>query len=308
MPTWTPGVPARVRGDGVSVLRTVHPAWRWVYPPFLALTAASTVILFAVATETDDTFAWTVQPAVSAAFLGAGYASGFVLIALTTRVRVWAGARIALVTVFAFVLCTLATTLAHLDRFHFGRGGLAGAAAWLWLVVYLVVPVGMGVAFWLQRGVPGDDPPVRHPLPTALTVLLGVQAVVLVVVGAAILVDPERVAGGWPWVLTPLTGRAVGAWCLPLGLAAALAVRERDAWRLRAAAVTYVVLGVLHATVLVRFRDDIAWDRWGTWAYLAVLASMVVAGTWGWALGVGAAPPGAGADRPASTAGGTVGA
>jgi hypothetical protein len=274
----------------MSVLRTVHPAWRWVYPPFLALTAASTVILFAIATETDDTFAWTVQPAVSAAFLGAGYASGFVLIALTTREHLWSGARIALVTVLAFVLCTVATTLAHLDRFHFGRSGLAGAAAWLWLVVYLVVPVAMGVAFWFQYRVPGHDPAVQRPLPMVARVALVVQAVVLVLAGVALLVDPERVAEGWPWALTPLTARAVGAWCLPLGLAAALAVRERDAWRLRAAAVTYVVLGVLHATVLVRFHDDIAWDRSGTWAYLAVLASMVVVGAWGWVLGRGAAP------------------
>jgi hypothetical protein len=288
----------------MSVLRTVHPAWRWVYPPFLALTAASTVILFAIATETDDTFAWTVQPAVSAAFLGAGYASGFVLIALTTREHLWSGARIALVTVLAFVLCTVATTLAHLDRFHFGRSGLAGAAAWLWLAVYLVVPVAMGVAFWLQRRVPGRDPAVQRPLPIAARAALAVQAVVLVVVGAALLVDPESVAAGWPWALTPLTGRAVGAWCLPLGLAAAMAVVERDAWRLRAAAVTYVVLGVLHATVLVRFHDDIAWDRRGTWAYLAVLASMVVVGAWGWALGQGLAPPEISGARPGPASGG----
>jgi hypothetical protein len=80
----------------------------------------------------------------------------------------------------------------------------------------------------------------------------------------------------------------VGAWCLPLGLAAALATVERDAWRLRAAALTYVVLGVLHGLALVRFHGDVRWGQWGTWAYVVVLASMVVAGAWGRLLARGA--------------------
>lgn len=267
------------------MIRGVHPAWRWVYPPFLALTALSTVVLYVDADSTADRFAWTVLPPVSAAFLGAGYASGFVLIALTTRERVWAGARIAVVTVFAFTLCTLWATLAHLDRFHFGAGGLAELAAWIWLAVYVAVPIGMAVAFVLQHRVPGEDPPVLRPMPGLLRVLLAVQAVVLGLVGIALLVRPTWVEPAWPWALTPLTGRAVGAWCLPLGIAAALAMWEHDTWRLRAAGVTYVVLAVLHTGALVRYRDDVRWGEPGTWAYLVVLASMAVVGVWDRLLG-----------------------
>jgi hypothetical protein len=261
-----------------------------VYPPFLALTALSTVVLYLDAHGTAERFAWTVLPPVSAAFLGAGYASGFVLIALTTRERAWAGARIALVTVFAFTVCTLATTLAHLDRFHFGAGGLAEVAAWVWLAVYVVVPLGMAAAFVRQRSEPGVDPPVVRPMPRPLRALLAAQALVLGAVGLALLVRPTWVEPAWPWALTPLTGRAVGAWCLPLGIAAAIAVWEHDTWRLRAAAVTYVVLAVLHAGALVRFGDDVRWGEPGTWAYLVVLASMAVVGVWGRVLGAARGP------------------
>jgi hypothetical protein len=141
--------------------------------------------------------------------------------------------------------------------------------------------------------VPGTDPPVRRPLPSPLLGLLVAQAVVLGVVGATLLVAPSRIAGGWPWPLTPLTARAVGAWCLPLAVAAAMTVRERDALRLRAPALTYASLALLHALALVRFHDDVAWDRWGTWAYVLVLASMGFAGIWGrWLAGVADRRPG----------------
>jgi len=108
-----------------------------------------------------------------------------------------------------------------------------------------------------------------------------VQAVVLSVSGAVLLADPERILGGWPWALTPLTARAVGAWCLPLGIAAGMAVVEHDAWRLRSAAAAYVVLAVLHGGALLRFRTDVRWGLWGTWVYMAVLVSMAVAGVAG---------------------------
>ncbi len=259
----------------------VHRGWVPVYALFLLLTFVASVVLYGFSRDTDRWFAWTVLPPVSAAFLGGGYAAGFVLVAGTARERTWAAARAGVVTIFVFAVATLGATLAHLDRFHFGRTGAAGFAAWLWLAVYVVVPVAMAVMFLVQRRVPGDDPPVTRPLPGGLSVLLAVQALVLVATGVALLAVPARIAGHWPWAVTPLTGRAVGAWCLPLGVAAALALRERDVRRLRAAALAYVVLGVLHLVAVLRFRLDVRFGEPATWAYLAVLVSMVAAGGWG---------------------------
>jgi len=275
----------------VGPWRGVHPGWRPVFAAFLVLTLLATIVLYVLSRDTADLFAWTVVPAISAAFLGGGYASGFVLVAGTARERWWAGARIGVVTIFCFVVLTLAVTIGHRDRFHFDRSGVAGVAAWFWLAVYLVVTVAMAAMFVVQHRVPGTDPPVRRRLPTPLVTLLVVQALVLGVVGALLLVTPDLLAGGWPWPLTRLTGRAVGAWCLPLGIAAALAVREADVVRLRAAALTYTCLALLHGIALVRFHDDVAWARRGTWAYVVVLASMGVAGVWGWLLARGAAEP-----------------
>ena len=97
---------------------------------------------------------------------------------------------------------------------------------------------------------------------------------------------------------SPTTLLSVTSWSSPLGIAAGMAVVEKDAWRLRSAAAAYVVLAVLHAGALVRFHTDVRWGLWGTWAYLAVLASMVVAGVAGLlrARAVDASSPGHGAN------------
>ena len=47
------------------------------------------------------------------------------------------------------------------------------------------------------------------------------QAALLAVVGMALMAMPGS-ADWWPWQLTPLTARAIGAWCIGLAVVAAL--------------------------------------------------------------------------------------
>jgi hypothetical protein len=134
----------------------------------------------------------------------------------------------------------------------------------------------------LERRAQGADPAVAQPMPRGLAIAMTLQAVVLTVVGVSLLVVPTRVLDSWPWALTPLTARAIGAWCLALGFAAALAVHEKDLSRLRVAAITYVVFGVLQAGAIVRYRDDVDWDSAAAWLYVAMLAAITASGAFGW--------------------------
>jgi hypothetical protein len=268
-------------------VRTVLAGWRPLVWVFLALTLLSTASLYVAAESTDRLFAWTINPPLSAAFLGAGYASGFVLVVLTMRERLWARARLAYATVCLFVWVTLVATLLHLDRFHFDAADpWPRFFAWLWLVVYVVVPPWMTGLLFAQRRVPGNDPEVARPIPPGFAVVLALQAILLGGLGLALVIAPIRLAELWPWTLTPLTGRAIGAWLLALGFAAGLAAHERDLSRLRAAAVTYVCFGVLQAGALVRFSGDVDWDRATAWAYLAGLAAITISGGYGWLAGI----------------------
>jgi hypothetical protein len=259
---------------------------RWAWWPilwlFLALTALSTLLLYLFAPRTDELFAWTINPPISAAFLGGGYAAGFLLIVLTARDPVWARNRIGLVTVWVFIGLTLVATLVHLDLFHFDASpAWARFAAWLWTAVYVVTPVWMGGLFLLQRRAPGVDPPVRRTLPGAAAGVLVAQAVVLLAAGAALMLAPAWADRWWAWPLAPLAGRAIGAWLVALGFAAVLVVLGRDLGRAGAASATYVAFGQLQVGALVRFSGDVDWGRAAAWAWLVVLVSIIVMGLYG---------------------------
>jgi hypothetical protein len=238
--------------------------------------------LFVFTERTDRYFAWTVNPPLTAAFLGAAYWSSVGFELMAQRERVWANARIAVPAVFVFTALTLFVTLHHFDRFHHGDAFEVRTqiVTWIWVAIYVVVPVLMLWLAVVQLRRPGGDPPRVAPLPLSLRLLVGAQAVALLGVGASLLASPGDVAETlWPWTLTPLTGRAIGAWLLSLGVAAAHALWENDARRLRPAAVAYLLFGVLEFIAIARYPDTMSWSDSQTIVYVVFLATTFVTGT-----------------------------
>jgi hypothetical protein len=267
--------------------RAVHPGMRTLLASFAALTALATGALYVLAENTSETFAWTIDPPLTAAFIGAGYAAGFVLVVLSLRDPVWAHSRVAVLTIFVFVVLTLVATLLHINRMHFdddfgGLDALAKGAAWFWLVVYVVIPVAMAVLLVRQERTPGEDPPPNHPVPVALRFALALESAVLLVVGALIYLDPTTAAWVWPWDMPPFTARVVAAWLLAFGLATALAAVAGDLRRLRTAAIAYTVFGVLVLIAVARFPGTLDWDAAPTWIFVAMAVAVVLTGAAGW--------------------------
>jgi hypothetical protein len=259
---------------------------------FCALTLLAVGALFVLSDNTSETFAWTITPSVTAAFLGAGYAAGFVLVALSLRDPVWAHNRVPVLTIFVFVALTLVATLIHINKMHFdddfgGLSFLAKAAAWFWLAVYVFVPVAMLVALVRQERAPGDDPAPEHPVPRLLRAALGLESAVLLVVGLMMFVAPTTAPRVWPWALTPFTGRVIAAWLIAFGLATALAAVAGDLERLRTAAIAYATFGALVLVTVARFTGNFDWDDPPTWTFLVVTAAMTATGAIGWRLAPG---------------------
>src|SRR5260370_34738398 len=130
-----------------------------------------------------------------------------------------------------------------------------------------------------QGCTPGSAPPRTAALPGWVYVIVAVQAVVLLGLGIALFAAPLDTAPAWPWALTPLVARATAAWLISLGVAAAHALLERDARRLRPAAVGYVVLVVLQVIALARYPDRFASGSAAVIIYLLVLATMLLVGS-----------------------------
>ncbi len=239
--------------------------------------------LFVLTEQTEHYFAWTIQPPLTAAFLGAAYWASFVLEVMASREKWWDRTRIAIPTVLVFTMVTLLATLLHIDRFHFNSSEpIAVFASWFWLAIYVVVPPLLLVFLYRQLRVSGKDEPRLRGLPVWLRGLLGIQAVVLLGVGIALFLAPQIASVVWPWKLTALTARAVAAWLIGLGIGAGQAVYENDFARLRAAMMSYTFFGLLELLAVARYLTSIDWTAIQSWVYAAFLVSVLVVGVSGW--------------------------
>jgi hypothetical protein len=269
---------------------SIQPLIRMTTPGMRAMLLVASVLVFIVGIQlfimtdfTDRFFAWTVKPSLTAAFLGAAYWSSFILELLASRERIWARARIAVPAVLVFTTLTLIISLIHLDRFHMNVPDvITRSAAYAWLGVYAVVPLVMTILLVRQLKMPDGDPPRERPIPRWLIVILVVLALIMLFLGVGLLVAPQQFAVLWPWMLTPLTGRAVGAWLLGLGIGVAQVIREGDYIRARPVAISAVVFALLEFTALARYPGDMSWGDARGWFYLAFLVSMLLFGAYGW--------------------------
>ena len=238
--------------------------------------------LFILTEHTDLYFAWTIQPPLTAAFLGASYFSSFLLEFLASRETEWAKGRVAVPAVFAFTTLTLIATILHADRFHFNSPELlARFAAWFWLAIYAIVPIAM-LAIWIRQGrMRGEDSPRSFPLPPLMRIVLVIQSIVMLAIGVGLFVLPTSVSLFWPWKLTALTSRAVGAWSVGIGIAVLHSALENDFDRVKPGLVSYLSLGVLQLIALARYPADIDWMKSAGWIYLLFVVSVFLVGLYG---------------------------
>ncbi len=240
--------------------------------------------LFVFPLRTADWFAWTIDVPMTAVFLGASYWASAVLEVAGARSASWSRARLAVWTVLVFTTLTLVVTLVHLDKFQLGAQNPSSARGITvgWLAVYAVVPVAMVTLILLQSRradrVVSTRPRERpHP---ALRWLLVALAVVLLGLGVALLLAPLEAARLWPWPLTELTGRAVGAWLVGLGWAAAHARLIDDLPSIRPLGLTGATFVLLQAVALVRYGDALTWSSPTATGYVVGLGAIGLVSGW----------------------------
>jgi hypothetical protein len=116
----------------------------------------------------------------------------------------------------------LIATLIHLDRFFVDRIGF-----WVWLAVYLFLPFGLPIAWWLNKNY--AIPPRANELQFSKNIvyIAPLISAVLFVLAVVLIFNPSFSASFWPWNLTPLMSRVIGGWILFLASAALSLVFER---------------------------------------------------------------------------------
>jgi hypothetical protein len=246
---------------------------------FAALALIAGVLLFGLSEDTDRFFSWTIEPPLTAAFLGASYWAACVLIAWAAHQRLWTMARATMAPVLVIAVLLLIATLIYLDRFH-----MDSVFGWFWLIVYLIVPPALVILLVRQLRAPGSDSVRGRRLPSTLRVVLVLQAATMLAAGIALFAAPAHADALWPWQLTPLTARAVGAFLIGFGVAAAHAAVESDLARFEGPALAYTALGVLQLAALALHSGDLTGASIDTWVYVGFLASVILVGAYASAL------------------------
>ena len=144
----------------------------------------------------------------------------------------------------------------------------------------IVVPLLLFLT-WSQVRRSGQVGDRDRPLPGWLRAVLCLQALVMLALGAALFAAPIGASSLWPWALTPLTGRAIGAFLVGFGAAAAFAVAENELGRLHGAALAYATLGALELAAAALYGGDFTASAAGVALYLAVCVSVLAVGLYG---------------------------
>ena len=238
--------------------------------------------LYFLSERTDTYFSWTINPPLTAAFLGAGYLASFLTELLAARESLWARARIAVPGVLVFTILTSIVTFIHLDKFHLDSPVfITQAGTWVWMIIYITVPIALAILWAIQTRQSGTDPSRTATLPAWMLIILIVQGAIMLLFGIAMLLFPELTIPLWPWKLSALTSRAIGAWGVGIGVIVLHASWENDWARLWPMFTGYLVYGSLQAINLLRYPDVVDWPRFSALAYTMFVVSVLLIGAYG---------------------------
>jgi hypothetical protein len=238
--------------------------------PFLA---AASILLYLFPTRTEELFAWTINPPLTAMFLASAYIGGiwfFVGVLLASR---WHRVAAGFPAVVVFSILLAVATLMHWDRFHHGHISFI-----TWAILYLTTPFLVLIALVANSRVyTGRLERQDYEIPLLgrlLPILIGLCALAT---GVLLYASPESLISVWPWELTPLTSRVVAAvLTLPGMVNLWLIIESRwSSFRLLFQAQWISLAFICLALILA--RGDLNWSRPATaWFVTGMIASLVV--------------------------------
>ncbi|WP_344809868.1 hypothetical protein [Microlunatus ginsengisoli] len=238
--------------------------------PFLVL---AFVVLYVFPGETGRLFAWPIKATMTSMTLASAYLGGvyfFTRVALPSGPRGWHQVSTGFVAVAVFATLLGIATVAHWQLFSHDK-----LAFWLWAGLYLTTPF-LVVGGWLaNRRSAGPGPADGQLLDVRAARAIGVVGGLALLQGIVLFVAPAIMIPHWPWPLTPLTARVVGAiFCL--GCAGLRTWRDR---RWSSIALLLDVSVIMIAAILlaaIRARHEFDPTRPLTWllaaGFVAVLA------------------------------------
>ena len=260
-----------VRDD--RVLRTT----RWLAAFIAPFLLVAFVLLYVFPSRTGRLFAWPILGTLTPMVLASAYLGGFWFFVQVMREQRWARIKLGFPAVALFATLLGVATVLHWERFSHGH-----IAFWRWAGLYFTAPF-LVVAAWLANraveATPRDDEP---RIGEVARWVIGGVGLATVLTGILMFVAPRTMIGVWPWPLTPLTCRVVGAiFCL--GSAGLGVVRDPRWLTVRLMLQVEVLMVALMAVGAVRAREELLTDRPLTWLLLGGFAAALAGSALLWA-------------------------
>jgi hypothetical protein len=255
----------RTRSDRVLPATRVLAA---VIVPFLVLAFA---VLVPWPSDTKRLFAWQIVPSMSAMVLGSVYLGGAYFFVRVVGASQWHAVAGGFVPVGTFATLMGVTTILHWDRFLHDH-----LAFWLWAALYFTTPALVFAVFFRNQREYDARPDSSGRIGAVAAgglVLAGVTSLAMCVF---LYLFPARAASVWPWQLTPLTARMLGA-IFALGVAGIGAWWER---RWSAMRILLQVAGFMLVLILIaaaRAHSEFDTSNLLTWLFLAGFVVTTVA-------------------------------
>jgi hypothetical protein len=263
-----PQSPAQFRTLGFEI--------RFMYWSIIVATFLLGLGTYALTEDTDTYFAWTINPELSATFLGAGYWAGVILLLWSVRERYWARARVVIPVAFTLGSTLLLATFIHIGKFH-----TDDVIGWAWIISYSLLVPTLGYAVYRQLQMPGGDPPIAAPITGWFRTAISLQSAVMFVFGLILFVLPGVGQDIWPWKLSDLTSQAIGGVMLAHAISIPALLRENDWSRIVGPMLSYTSLAILHLIAIARYSDVLDFNTFGDWAYLGFVISILAVALYG---------------------------
>jgi hypothetical protein len=262
-----PDLPGNVRDDRVSALT------RWVSLVIIPFLVVAFVVLVPWPNDTARLFAWDIKPTLTPMVLGSVYLGGAYFFLRAFRAKKWHTVKGGFVPVGTFATLMGVATIAHWDKFLHTH-----VAFWLWAGLYFTTPF---LVFWVFLANRKHDAPATG---TDLLLSVGASRIIAVGGGLSLLTGmflfllPNRAVTIWPWTLTPLTSRVLGAiFCLGIAGLGVLFDRRWSSARvlLQVAALMLALIVVAGARATGEFDSANAMTWLISGGFVAVLAAVI---------------------------------
>jgi hypothetical protein len=247
---------------------------RWVSLVIIPFLVVAFVVLVPWPSDTGQLFAWQIKPTLTSMVLGSVYLGGAYFFLRVFRAKEWHTVKGGFVPVGTFATLMGVATIAHWDKFLHTH-----VAFWLWAGLYFTTPF---LVFWVFLANRKHDAPA---IAADLLLSVGVSRIIAVVGGLSLLTGmflfllPNQAVTIWPWTLTPLTSRVLGAiFCLGIAGLGVLFDRRWSSARvlLQVAALMLALIVVAGARATGEFDSANAMTWLISGGFVAVLAMILV--------------------------------